>query len=59
MNFQGELITEAIYDGIFNFSDGLAAAYKGLDFGYLDQKGIEVIPFTFAFAEPLAMDMQW
>lgn len=51
-DFNGKCITGFEYGGIFDFSEGLAAAYKGLQFGYLNEEGKEVIPFQLEFAEP-------
>jgi hypothetical protein len=57
MDKQGKLVTPAIYDYAFPFSEGMAAVYKDEDGGWLafiDRTGKQITPFKFRDAQPFS-----
>lgn len=52
INTTGKKITDFIYDGAADFSEGLAAVKQNDKWGYIDKTGNVVIPFTYYDAYP-------
>lgn len=52
INTAGKKITDFIYDGADDFSEGLAAVKQNDKWGYIDKTGNVVIPFTYYEAYP-------
>lgn len=50
MDSQGKKLTEALFDSIFSFKDGLAKSAVDGSYGYLDTKGKTAIPLKYTYA---------
>lgn len=55
INGQGEMIIEAKYENIRNFSNGFAAVCKDNKWGYIDQNGKQVIDYLYSSARDFSI----
>ncbi len=53
---KGNWITEAEYDNIYEFSEGLAAVNKGKLWGFINEKGEQIIDFKYKKVVPFPDD---
>lgn len=51
VNNNGEVVVDFLYEGVSDFSEGLAAVKKNGKYGYINQKGEIIIDFQFDFAD--------
>lgn len=61
VNNEGDILIDFIYDGAFDFSQGLARVFKTTNnidyYGFLDENGNEVIPLIYEYAICFSEDL--